>query len=139
MARILTAALSGLLFGFGLALSQMTDRQRVLGFLDVTGNWDPTLVFVMGGAVMTTLLSFRFILKRSKPLLDEQFHLPQLSDVDIKLVSGAVLFGIGWGMAGYCPGPAIAALSSLTSNPIVFFLGFIAGSRLASSLPLSRA
>lgn len=134
MAWLLSSTACGLLFGFGLALSQMTDRQRVLGFLDVAGNWDPTLIFVMGGAVVTTLLSFRFILKREAPLLDEKFHLPQLTRVDLKLVLGAALFGIGWGIAGYCPGPAIAALNSLTANPLLFFISFIIGSRLADYL-----
>ncbi len=128
MRLAVTAAISGLLFGFGLSLSEMTNRQRVLGFLDVSGSWDASLIFVMGGAVLVTLISFRFILKRSSPLFADSFHLPLSKHLDAKLIGGSALFGIGWGIAGYCPGPAIAALSSFTLNPLLFFVFFIAGS-----------
>ena len=131
MKRLFVATISGLLFGFGLSLSEMTNRHRVLGFLDVTGDWDASLIFVMGGAVLVTLVSFRFILKRSAPLFDDSFHLPLHKHIDAKLIGGSALFGIGWGIAGYCPGPAIAALSSFSLNPLVFFLCFIAGSYAA--------
>ena len=134
MKVLLSATFSGLLFGFGLSLSQMTNRQRVLGFLDVSGNWDASLIFVMGGAVLVTAITFRFILKRSAPILAEQFHLPLKNSLDMKLLGGASLFGVGWGIAGYCPGPAIAALSSLTSNPLLFFVFFILGSIAAHKL-----
>ena len=127
MGKLSIASVTGLLFGFGLALSEMTNRQRVLGFLDVTGNWDATLLFVMAGAVMVTMTSFWIILKRSSPLFDESFHLPLKKNLDGKLIGGAAVFGIGWGIAGYCPGPAIAALASLSINPILFFLCFAAG------------
>ncbi|MFT5134140.1 MAG: putative membrane protein YedE/YeeE [Gammaproteobacteria bacterium] len=128
MRSLIAATLSGLLFGFGLSISEMTNRQRVLGFLDVTGNWDASLIFVMGGAVLVTVITFRFILKRTNPVLGDKFHLPLTKSLDIKLLGGAAIFGIGWGIAGYCPGPAISALSSLSANPLVFFLFFIAGS-----------
>ena len=134
MNRLIVAVISGLLFGFGLSLSEMTNRHRVLGFLDVTGNWDASLVFVMGGAVLVTLVSFRFILKRSAPLFDESFHLPVKKHIDKNLIGGSALFGIGWGIAGYCPGPAIAGLLSLSLNPLLFFLCFIAGSCLARAV-----
>ena len=134
MNRLIVAVISGLLFGFGLSLSEMTNRHRVLGFLDVTGNWDASLVFVMGGAVLVTLVSFRFILKRSAPLFDESFYLPVKKHIDKRLIGGSALFGIGWGIAGYCPGPAIAGLGSLSLNPLLFFLCFIAGSYLAKAL-----
>ena len=130
MNRSIIAALSGLIFGFGLSLSGMTNRDRVLGFLDVTGNWDASLVFVMGGAVCVTLISFRFILKRTAPILDTRFHLPSRKDIDARLVLGSALFGVGWGLAGYCPGPVIAALHSFALNPLMFFFCFIAGSLL---------
>jgi hypothetical protein len=134
MNRSLAALISGLMFGFGLALSGMTDRHRVLGFLDVTGDWDPTLLFVMGGAVAVTLITFRFVLRRPRPVLESQFHLPAKKHVDAPLVTGAVLFGIGWGLAGYCPGPALASLTALSLNPVVFCVGLVAGSLLAKRL-----
>ena len=134
MRLLIGASLSGLLFGFGLSLSEMTNRQRVLGFLDVSGNWDASLVFVMGGAVLVTLVTFRFILGRSRPLWAELFQLPLKKHLDVKLLAGAAIFGIGWGLAGYCPGPAIAALGSLTINPLLFFVAFIGGSLAARYL-----
>lgn len=134
MNRDVTALLSGLIFGIGLALSGMTDRQRVLGFLDVAGDWDPTLVFVMGGAVLVTLITFRFVLRRSRPVLEETFHLPSKKRVDGPLVTGAVLFGVGWGLAGFCPGPALASLTALTPNPLLFCISLVAGSFAAKNL-----
>ncbi len=131
MKRNLSALLAGLIFGIGLALSEMTDRHRVLGFLDVAGDWDPTLLFVMGGAVIVTLITFRFVLRRSRPVLEQQFHLPSKKHIDAPLIIGAVLFGVGWGLAGYCPGPALAALTALTLNPPVFCIALITGSLLA--------
>lgn len=128
MRQLIVASISGLLFGFGLSLSEMTNRQRVLGFLDVAGNWDATLIFVMAGAVLVTGITFRFILKQNKPLWAEAFHLPLKQHIDAKLTGGVVIFGIGWGLAGYCPGPVIASLYSLNSNALIFFLFFIPGS-----------
>lgn len=122
------ALLAGLLFGLGLGVSQMIDRDRVLGFLDVTGVWDPTLLFVLGGAVAVTIIAFRFVLRRSQPIWAEQFHLPTKKDIDKPLIIGAALFGIGWGIAGYCPGPGIAALVLGIWNPVLFVIAFIAGS-----------
>jgi hypothetical protein len=127
----LSALAAGLVFGLGLALAQLTDRARVLGFLDVTGAWDPTLLFAMGGGVLTTVIAFRFVLRRPRPLLAPQFHLPSKTRVDAPLIIGAVLFGVGWGLAGYCPGAALASLTALTPNPALFCLAMIAGSRLA--------
>ncbi len=124
------ALLSGLLFGFGLGLSQMIDRDRVLGFLDLAGTWDPTLLFVLGGAVGVTVIAFRFVLRLSQPLLGGQFALPTRNDIDRPLVLGAALFGIGWGIAGYCPGPAVVALILGIGNPVLFLLSFVAGSFL---------
>lgn len=103
---------AGTVFGVGLALSHMTDPERVLGFLDVTGPWDPRLLGVLGGAVAVTALSFRPLLRRTAPILDQRFHLPAFTRIDAPLLIGSALFGIGWGIGGYCPGPAIAALGS---------------------------
>ena len=119
---------SGLLFGLGLGYAQMIDPQRVIGFLDVAGNWDPTLAFVMGGAVLVTLVSFRWILKRPQPILKGQFFLPTRQDIDRPLVIGAALFGVGWGIGGYCPGPAITALMLGSANPLLFILAMVVGS-----------
>ncbi|MGF1540218.1 MAG: DUF6691 family protein [Pleurocapsa sp.] len=128
MKQNLIALLSGLLFGFGLSLSQMIDRDRVLGFLDVAGNWDPTLLFVLGGAVGVTVIAFRFVLRLPKPIFGNKFYLPTKKDLDRSLILGAAIFGIGWGIAGYCPGPGIAALVLGIGNPVLFIIAFIGGS-----------
>lgn len=122
------ALISGLLFGLGLGISQMVDRERVLGFLDVAGKWDATLMFVLGGAVGVTLITFRFILKLKHPLFEQKFYLPTRQDIDLKLILGAVIFGIGWGIGGYCPGPAVTSLVQLSINPFIFIIAFIIGS-----------
>lgn len=126
----LIALVTGILFGFGLGLSQMIDRERVLGFLDVTGQWDPTLLFVLGGAVGVTLITFRFVLPRSKPWWADKFYLPTRKDIDKPLLLGAAIFGIGWGISGYCPGPGITAFVTSSWNPLLFMLAFLAGSLL---------
>lgn len=129
MKLILTALISGILFGIGLTLSQMTNPDKVLNFLDLTGNWDPSLVFVMLGALAVTVTSFRFILKRQAPVFDQKFYLAAKKEIDKPLIIGAAVFGIGWGIAGYCPGPAFAGLG--LGNPegvilvVAIYLGFI--------------
>jgi len=126
--QTIVALISGLLFGLGLSISQMVDRERVLGFLDVAGKWDATLMFVLGGAVGVTLITFRFILKLKHPLFEQKFYLPTRQDIDLKLILGAVIFGIGWGIGGYCPGPAVTSLVQLSINPFIFLIAFIIGS-----------
>ncbi len=126
----LVALACGLLFGAGLALSGMTDTAKVLGFLDLFGRWDPDLLFVMGGAVCVTLVSFRFVL-RGKPLLAASFNLPTRQDIDPRLLGGAALFGIGWGVFGYCPGPALSALVYLDMTTGIFVVSMVAGMALA--------
>lgn len=121
------ALLSGALFGLGLAMSGMTDPRRVLGFLDVFGDFDPTLAFVLGGAVATTTLLFRFVLRRGSPVLADTFQLSNLKHVDAKLLGGAALFGIGWGIAGYCPGPALAGLGIGSTEALWFVPAMLAG------------
>ncbi|WP_299406049.1 DUF6691 family protein [Acaryochloris sp. IP29b_bin.148] len=128
MQQQLIALLSGILFGLGLGLSQMVDRERVIGFLDIAGKWDPTLIFVLGGAVGVTLLSFRWVLGRKQPVLASTFSMPNRKDIDRKLITGAIIFGIGWGIAGYCPGPSLTALVLGIWNPVLFVGAFIAGS-----------
>ncbi|TVU54151.1 MAG: YeeE/YedE family protein [Arthrospira sp. PLM2.Bin9] len=124
----LIVLVSGILFGFGLGLSQMMDRDRVLGFLDVVGVWDPTLIFVLGGAVGVTAIAFRFVLRLPHPLFSNKFYLPTRQDIDPTLIMGAAIFGIGWGIGGYCPGPAITALVLGILNPVLFIIAMIAGS-----------
>ena len=110
---------AGFLFGIGLWVSGMANPKKVLGFLDITGNWDASLLFVMGGAVAVTFFGFR--------VFKEKFQSPSIKDIDFPLVAGAALFGIGWGIAGYCPGPAITALSTLTAESVVFVIAMVAG------------
>jgi len=125
--HFLAALASGALFGVGLAMSGMTDPRRVLGFLDVAGAFDPTLLFVLGGAVATTFLLFRLVLRRGSPLLADSFQLSKLKQVDGKLLGGAALFGIGWGIAGYCPGPALAGLGVGSVEALWFVPAMLAG------------
>ena len=122
MPRILVALFAGTLFGVGLAVSGMMNPQKVIGFLDVAGEWDPTLIFVMGGALLVTLPAFRLILKRPRPIFADGFALPTRSALDARLLGGATLFGVGWGLSGFCPGPAVAALAT-GLTPVFAFVG----------------
>jgi uncharacterized protein len=106
----MVAWLAGLLFGAGLAWSGMANPHKVLGFLDVAGAWDPSLLLVMVGATSTYAIGYRFALRRMRPWLDERFHVPTNRRIDARLLGGAAVFGIGWGLAGYCPGPALAGV-----------------------------
>jgi len=123
----MAAFASGGLFGLGLAMSGMTDARRVLGFLDVFGHFDPALAFVLGGAVGTTLLLFRVVLHRGNPVLAQAFHLSNLRRIDGKLLGGAAIFGVGWGLAGYCPGPALAGLGAGAVETLWFVPAMLAG------------
>ncbi|MBL4743336.1 MAG: YeeE/YedE family protein [Cycloclasticus sp.] len=127
MRTVLSALLAGLIFGVGLTLSGMVDPNKVINFLDITGNWDPSLMFVLGGAVITTTLAYRFIFAQGKPLFDDDFHLPTLLKIDVKLLMGAVLFGMGWGLIGYCPGPAIASIGFRPEEPLIVVVSMLAG------------
>ncbi len=131
----LVALLAGVLFGVGLAMSGMTDTAKVLGFLDITGAWDPDLMFVMGGAVAVTLVCFPLILKRVGPILGDTFHVPTNRIIDRRLLTGAALFGVGWGIYGYCPGPALSALVYADMKTVIFVLAMLAGMALANRVP----
>lgn len=124
---LFTALLSGLLFGAGLALSGMVNPAKVLNFLDLAGTFDPTLLFVLGGAVLTTFIGYRAVLARPRPLFAQRFQLPAKTDIDTRLVAGAAIFGLGWGLTGLCPGPAIAAVVSLRLEPFVFLAAMAVG------------
>ncbi len=127
-----TALLCGALFGFGLAMSGMTDTAKVRGFLDLFGDWIPDLAFVMGGAVLVTIIAFRFVLARERPLLAPKFNLPTNRNIDGPLLLGAIIFGVGWGIYGYCPGPAISALVYLDGKIGIFVVAMLLGMFLAS-------
>ena len=121
---------AGILFGLGLAVSGMTNPAKVVGFLDIAGNWDPSLILVMVAGLGVTVPCFHFILRRQQPLFEQKFFLPTRKDLDGKLIGGAALFGIGWGIAGYCPGPALAAIISLNANVLLFCVAMLAGMAL---------
>ena len=127
MKQNLAALATGVLFGLGLALAQMIDRNRVLNFLDIFGAWDPTLLAVLGGAVTVTLITFRIVLRWRRPLAAPAFATPTQQRVDGSLVMGSALFGIGWGISGYCPGPGIAAMVIDWQNPLLFVTAFVGG------------
>jgi len=128
------ALLCGLVFGIGLAVSGMTDTAKVLGFLDVFGSWVTDLAFVMGGAVCITLVAFPLVLMRERPLLSAKFSLPVNKVIDGRLLGGAAIFGIGWGLYGYCPGPAISALLYLDWKTAVFVVAMLVGMALANRI-----
>ena len=135
MSRIVLAAfLSGALVGAGLAIASMTDRQVVLGFLDVAGDWNPTLAFVMGGAVAVTAVAFRLVLRRKAPAFGDRFRVPQVDEIDRRLLTGAAIFGIGWGLAGFCPGPALVGVAAGLADAWIFLPAMVAGSFLAGRL-----
>lgn len=125
--RGLCAFVAGLLFALGLGVGGMTQPSKVVGFLDVAGDWDPSLAFVMGGALLVYFFVGRVALARPRPLFDDTFHVPTRRDVDGRLVLGSVLFGAGWGLAGYCPGPALVSLASGRATVVVFVGAMLAG------------
>lgn len=131
---ILACFASGALFGVGLAVSSMTDRHVVLGFLDVFGDWNPRLVFVMAAAVAVTAVAYRLILRRPAPAAGGEFHVPKAGAIDARLVAGAAIFGVGWGLAGYCPGPALVAVAAGLRDAWIFLPAMIAGSWMAGRL-----
>lgn len=134
--RIASAALAGLIFGIGLALSGMLDPDRVLGFLDIAGGrWDPTLVFVLGGAVGVAAIGFALTRRRAAPLFGESFDVPGAAAIDGKLLGGAAIFGVGWGLVGYCPGPAIASIGFAGTPTALFALAMVGGMLLHRLLP----
>ncbi|MBV1703503.1 MAG: YeeE/YedE family protein [Hyphomicrobiales bacterium] len=127
MKSFFVALLAGLMFGFGLALSGMTDPNVVQSFLDPFGAWNPSLIFVMAGAVAVTFVGYRLAFRRGAPLLDAKFHMPTETRIDRRLVLGSALFGVGWGLSGYCPGPAVASLGAPSVDLALFALAMIAG------------
>ncbi|MBL4835093.1 MAG: YeeE/YedE family protein [Pseudomonas sp.] len=125
--NILSAFLVGVVFGIGLILSGMTDPSKVQGFLDIAGLWDPSLGLVMGGAILVSSVAFFFASKRSRALLGEKIRMPSATEIDKRLVLGSFAFGAGWGLAGYCPGPAVASLATGMIEPVIFVVAMLAG------------
>jgi hypothetical protein len=119
--------ISGLLFGTGLTISGMVNPMKILNFLDIFGPWDATLIFVMGTGLIVTLLGYQNILKRNAPLFASSFKLPTTQDIDAKLIGGAALFGLGWGLSGFCPGPAVASVVFGRAESIAFVIAMAAG------------
>ena len=136
--RFISLFLTGLIFGTGISVSGMANPAKVLNFFDFAGTWDPSLAFVMGGAVIVTFIGYRFVLKRPMPVMADRFHLPTSRVIDARLLGGSAVFGVGWGIAGFCPGGALPALG--TGNPSVFiFTGaLLAGILLARGITAAR-
>jgi uncharacterized membrane protein YedE/YeeE len=136
--RYLSGLLCGAIFGLGLAVSGMSDPSKVIGFLDVRGAWDPSLLFVLGGAVAVTVIAFRFAAVLPRPVFGRSFEKKPRTRIDARLLGGAALFGIGWGLSGYCPGPGIVSLARFAPDAVIFVLSFLGGSwlyRIASLKP----
>jgi uncharacterized membrane protein YedE/YeeE len=138
MARI-SPFIAGLIFGLGLCLSGMTDPAKVLGFLDLAGNWDPSLALVMGGAVTVAFFAFRLAGRRSRSFAGKAFAIPTTRTIDAKLIGGAAIFGVGWGLVGLCPAPAIVNIGFLDGRAFLFVLAMIAGIKLSDALFAMRA
>lgn len=125
--RLLVALVAGILFGFGLSVAQMIDPAKVVNFLDFFGTWDPSLAFVMGGGLLVNAILTPFILKRAKPVFAEFFRVPNKAEVDRRIVIGGILFGVGWGIAGYCPGPMLTSLSFANTDILTIVGAYIVG------------
>ena len=137
MLKNLVSIFLGFLFGLGLAISEMINPQKIINFLDVFGNWDPSLAFVMGSAVTVTLFGYKIVFISDKPIYEREFNLPIKKSIDVRLVLGAMCFGLGWGLSGLCPGPAIASLVTGSIELAAFvgamFSGFYASSVLSKN------
>lgn len=136
--RLILGFASGLLFGLGLILAGMSDPAKVLNFLDIFGTFDPSLAFVMGGAAITTFIGYRLVWMRKKPLLLAEFQIPTRQDIDGELLTGAALFGVGWGIGGFCPGPAWTALPLMTPGILAFLPAMLAGMAIATVIKTRR-
>lgn len=142
MQKILIAGLIGLIFGTGIAVSGMANPAKVLNFFDVAGTWDPSLAFVMGGALVVTAVGYFFVLKRSAPIFDKTFHLPTRNNIDAPLLAGSAAFGVGWGATGFCPGGSIPALGLGEPHALAFVAAMVGGivlARTARSVLAGRA
>ena len=137
--RAVVSLFAGLIFGIGLIVSGMTNPLKIQNFLDVFGLWDPSLVFVMGGAIAVAMPAFHYLKKQDKPLFGEDFGWPSRTDLDLKLITGSAIFGFGWGLGGFCPGPALTALSGGGAGTALFVAAMLAGIWASNMLDHSRA
>lgn len=131
--RAILTFMSGLLFGLGVTISGMVNPMKVLNFMDIAGQFDPTLIFVMGAGLLVTVAGYRLVLRRGAPFFADRFHMPSLTRVDARLTGGAALFGLGWGLSGFCPGPAVASLVFGSAQSLVFVAA------MATGMVLTRA
>lgn len=129
--QLLAALIAGVLFGLGLAISQMVDPAKVMNFLDLFGTWDPSLAFVMGGGLLVNAIATPLIMRRKTPILTEHFRLPIKQQIDARLIIGGMMFGIGWGLAGYCPGPMLTSLSFANIDIITVVAAYLVGTIIA--------
>jgi uncharacterized membrane protein YedE/YeeE len=140
MSKLVSAFLIGALFGLGIAIAGMINPAKVFNFFDIAGSWDPSLAFVMGGGLTVAFIGYRLIFaRRSAPALEAEFATPARTHIDAELIGGAAIFGVGWGIAGYCPGPALTALSTLSTEAFVFVAATVAGGLLAKIWPSQSA
>lgn len=132
--RFLSAVTVGLIFGVGIAVSGMINPAKVLNFFDIAGTWDPSLIFVMGGALVTTFIGYRLVLSRPAPLVETRFQLPANTTIDARLIGGSAVFGVGWGIAGFCPGAALPALGTGSGAVFAFVAALLAGIWVAGTI-----
>ena len=137
MTRLITALIIGSVFGIGLAIAGMLNPSKVVGFLDVFGDWDPSLAFVMGGGVLVNAIGHRFVMKRKAPIQSAKFSMPTSTNIDKPLVIGSVIFGVGWGLAGLCPGPVVASLL-LSGQAMLPFFGLLITGLLVGQIFMRR-
>ena len=137
MTRLITALIIGSIFGAGLAIAGMLNPSKVVGFLDVFGDWDPSLAFVMGGGVLVNAIGHRFVMKRKAPIQSAKFSMPTSTNIDKPLVIGSVIFGVGWGLAGLCPGPVVASLL-LNGQAMLPFFGLLITGLLVGQIVMRR-
>lgn len=137
--RIVSALVIGLVFGLGIMLSGMANPAKVLNFFDIAGTWDPSLAFVMGGALVVTAIGYRLVFRSAQPMFAPRFLVPTRKDIDVKLVGGSAVFGIGWGLSGFCPGGLVPALGIGDSTPWIAFAAIVAGMMAARGLASLQA
>jgi uncharacterized protein len=134
MMALITSLLAGLVFGIGLILSGMTNPAKIIGFLDFTGKWDPSLMFVMLGAILISFFAFRIAAKKTSTVMGQSISIPTKKEIDTRLIAGSAIFGIGWGLAGYCPGPGLASIATGGLQPILFVIAMLLGMTLYEAL-----
>ncbi|GGE56778.1 YeeE/YedE family protein [Actibacterium pelagium] len=137
--RLILSYIGGLIFGLGISLSGMANPAKVLNFFDIAGSWDPSLIFVMGGALIVTFIGYRLVMRREAPVCDKQFHVPSSRTIDAKLIGGSLVFGVGWGIAGFCPGGALPAIGTGSVDVLVFCAALVVGILLAKTLQTRAA